>query len=124
MARRAGKTGSGHGFYGIHEGFVSEVHARHVLLDELINARDFLVQGGFNFIVVEDLPIKVIDFEDSHLAIFVVAFGGVGVTGDFFAFPGGGCAGGVVVRVIGGTFGDVAVDLIEVELTLDLGTFS
>ena len=44
---------------GVHEGFVSKVHAHHVLLDELIDARDFLVQGGFHLVVLKDLLVNV-----------------------------------------------------------------
>ena len=60
------------------------------------------------------------DFNDSRLAVFVMAFGGVEVTGNFFAFNGAGCASGGVAGVIGDTFCDASVDLIEVELSLGL----
>jgi len=65
-------------------------------LDELIDARDFLVQGGFNLVVPEDLLVKVLDFEGPRVTVFVVAFGGVPVTGDFLVFRSGGRAGGGV----------------------------
>jgi hypothetical protein len=81
---------SGSDFDGVHEVFVTQVHAHHFLVDELVDARDFLFQRGFFFLVLVDELVQPLDLEGSLLAVFLMTFAGVVEAGEFLAFPGGG----------------------------------
>ena len=89
------KQVSGADFDRVHEGFVSQVHAHHFLFDELVDARDFLCQHGFCFVVGEDLLVDGFDFDGPLKAVFLVAFTGVEKAGEFLFFSGGGGPGGL-----------------------------
>ena len=111
---------SGTDFDGVHEGFVTQVHAHHFLADELVDARDFPFQRAFLLLVVEDELVQGVDFEGSLQTVFLMPFAGVMEAGEFLVFLSGWCGSGNGVRDTGGAVGDVCLDLLKALLTLGL----